>query len=227
MLPQPASSIQVFLIDDCPILLWGLEQLIERADKGIKVVGTSASSAEALRLMDKTVPDVIMLDIDLSGESAIDAIPQLIAKTKANILVFTGLREKSLHDRAVLAGARGVVAKQASVEIVLTAIQKIHEGQLWLDRAAAGRIFVEFSRKNAAATDPEWLAVSTLTDREREVVAVAALNAGAPAKTIADKLHVSEHTFRNHLTSIYSKLGVTNRLALFTFAQKHGLTNNE
>ena len=226
MLPPLASSIQIILIDDCPILLWGLEQLIERADKGIKVIGTCPSSAEAFRLMDKVTPDVILLDIDLGGENAIDAIPKLIAQSKASILVFTGLRDTSLQDKAVLAGARGVVEKRAPVEIVLTAIQKIYEGQLWLDHAAAGRIFVEFSRKNAAVVDPEWIAVSTLTNREREVIAVAALNAGAPAKTIAGKLHVSEHTFRNHLTSIYGKLGVRNRLALFAFAQKHGLTNN-
>ncbi|MGE0560098.1 MAG: response regulator transcription factor, partial [Burkholderiales bacterium] len=109
----------------------------------------------------------------------------------------------------------------------LTAISKVHDGQVWLDRAATGRIFVEFSRENAGqATDPERMKIATLTVREREIVAITAGNAGATAKTIARILFISEHTLRNHLTSIYNKLGVANRLELFAYAHKYGLTKN-
>lgn len=225
MLAQNSTPIRVFLIDDYRIVRWGLERLVEGA--GMKVVGGSSSCAAALKLLDQANPDVIVLDLDLSDESVIDAIPQLIAKSEAKILVFTALRDKSLHDRAVLAGARGVMGKETPVDIVLTAIQKVHEGELWLDRAAAGRIFVEFSRNTSAAhADPDRLKISALTAREREVIDVTGSNNGAAAKAIAEKLHISEHTLRNHLTSIYDKLGVTNRLALFDFAQKHGLLKN-
>ena len=106
-----------------------------------------------------------------------------------------------------------------------SAIAKVHAGQIWLDRAATSRIFVEFSRESAAqAADPERAKISTLTDRERAIVTIAANNAGANAKAMAEILHISEHTLRNHLTSIYDKLGVANRLELFAFSHKHGLT---
>ena len=225
MSAQNSAPIRVFLIDDHRSILWGLERLIESAKPRMQVVGSATNCAEALKLLDKAAPDVILLDIDLRNESGVDAMPELIAKSKAKILVLTGVRDKSLHDKAVLAGARGVVEKEASAETILVAIEKVHEGQLWLDRAATGRIFVEFSRKGAAqAPDPEQLKISALTDREREIIAVTAANAGATAHAIADMLHISEHTLRNHLTSVYDKLGVANRLELFAYAHQHGLT---
>ncbi len=220
-----AAPIRVFLIDDHRSILWGLERLIESAKPGMEVAGSATNCTEALKLLEEASPDVVLLDILLGNESGVDAIPQLIARSKAKILVLTGLRDKAVHDKAVLAGARGVVEKEASAETILTAIRKVHEGELWLDRAAASRIFVEFSRKAAGeAADPERVKISALTEREREIVAVTAAHAGATARTIAEKLHISEHTLHNHLTSIYNKLGVANRLELFAYAHKHGLT---
>lgn len=221
------SSIRVFMIDDHRSILWGLERLIESGQPAMKVVGTAENVSAALGMLDKVQPDVILLDIDLGTENGIDGIPKLTAKTNARILVLTGVRDRAAHDRAVLAGACGVVEKESPAETILTAISKVHDGQVWLDRAATGRIFVEFSRENAGqATDPERMKIATLTLREREIVAITAGNAGATAKTIARILFISEHTLRNHLTSIYNKLGVANRLELFAYAHKYGLTKN-
>lgn len=218
------APIRVFLIDDHRSILWGLERLIESGKPGMEVVGSATNCAEALKLIDETLPNVILLDIDLGGEDGVREIPKLIARSRAKILVLTGLRDESIHDEAVLAGASGVVEKEASAETILTAIEKVHEGQLWLNRIATGRIFVEFSRENAAqAVSPERAKIAALTDREREIVSVAASHAGANAKAIAEMLHISEHTLRNHLTSIYDKLDVANRLELFAYAHKHGL----
>lgn len=220
-----SAPIRVFLIDDHRSILWGLERLIESGKPVMEVVGSATNCAEALKLIDGTAPDVILLDIDLGGEDGVKEIPKLIARSRAKILVLTGLRDESIHDEAVLAGASGVVEKEASAETILTAIQKVHEGQLWLNRIATGRIFVEFSRESAAqAFDPDKAKIAGLTDREREIVSVAASYAGANAKAIAGMLHISEHTLRNHLTSIYDKLDVANRLELFAYAHKHGLT---
>ncbi|HSN40460.1 MAG TPA: response regulator transcription factor [Burkholderiales bacterium] len=224
MTAQRSGPIRVFLIDDHRSILWGLEKLIQSGKPAMEVVGSTTGYAEALPLLEKAAPDLILLDMDLGEASGLDAIPQLMARSPAKILVLTGLRDKSVHDQAVLAGARGVVEKEAPAETILMAIAKVHEGQLWLDRAATGRIFVEFSRQGAAqATDPERKKLSALTDREREIIAVIVAHAGATAKMIAEKLHISEHTLRNHLTSIYDKLNVANRLELFAYAQKHGL----
>jgi two-component system nitrate/nitrite response regulator NarL len=227
MAAQSTAPIRVFLIDDHRSILWGLERLIESGTSAMKVVGSVTNHAEALKLLTDAAPDVILLDIDLGKENGIDAIPKLIAAgAAAKVLVLTGLRDKAVHDKAVLAGAEGVVEKEAPAHTILMAIEKVHEGQLWVDRAAAGRIFVEFSRQGAAAQapNPEQQKIASLTDREREILAGVATNAGATARTIAERLHISEHTLRNHLTSIYDKLDVANRLELFAYAHKHGLT---
>ena len=225
MTVQNSPPIRVFLVDDHRSILWGLERLIDSGQPAMQLVGSAASCAEALKLIDSALPNVILLDIDLGKESGVDQIPVLLARSHAKILVLTGLRDESVHDKAVLAGARGVVHKEAPAETILSAIAKVHAGQLWLDRAATGRVFVEFSRESASqGADPERSKISALTERERAIVTIAANNAGANAKTIAEILHISEHTLRNHLTSIYDKLDVANRLELFAFAHKHGLT---
>jgi DNA-binding NarL/FixJ family response regulator len=220
-----SSAIRVFLIDDHRTILWGLEKLIESGRPAMRVVGSATSYGEALKMLDKASPDVILLDLDLGQESGLDAIPKLIAVSKARILILTGLRDESVHHSAVLAGARGVIEKEARAESILAAIAKVHEGEVWLDRAATGKLLVELSRKSASrnAVDPHQQKIATLTVREREIIALTAANAGATAKTIAEKLHISEHTLRNHLTSIYEKLGVANRLELFAFAYEHKL----
>jgi DNA-binding NarL/FixJ family response regulator len=175
-------------------------------------------------MIEEAAPDLILLDIGLGNENGVDEIPKLLARSKAKILVLTGISDESIHDKAVLAGASGVVGKEAPAETILAAIQKVHEGQLWLDRVATGRIFLEMSRENAAqSADPERVKISSLTEREREIVGIAATHAGANARAIAEMLFISEHTLRNHLTSIYDKLQVANRLELFAYAHKHGL----
>jgi two-component system nitrate/nitrite response regulator NarL len=217
--------IRVFLIDDHRTILWGLEKLIDGGERAMRVVGSATSYTSALTRLDAAAPDVILLDLDLGTESGLDAIPKLAAASKAKVLVLTGLRDESVHHNAVIAGARGVVSKEARAETILSAIEKVHEGQLWLDRAAAGKVLVALSRNHAGrdASDPERQRISALTVREREIIVLTASNAGATAKTIAAKLHISEHTLRNHLTSIYGKLGVANRLELFAYAHQQKL----
>ena len=218
------TEIRVFLIDDHRSILWGLERLIESSKSKMQVVGSAANYTEALRKLENASADVILLDIDLGGENGVDGIPKLMEKSNARILVLTGVRDKATLDSAVLAGACGVVSKESTAETILAAIAKVHEGQIWLDRTATGRIFVEFSREGAAqAANPERMKIGSLTEREMMVVAATTANAGATAKTIAATLHISEHTLRNHLTSIYDKLDVANRLELFAFVQKYGL----
>ena len=222
---QPTlKPIRVMLVDDHRSVLWGLEKLIESEKPKMKVVGKATSCAEAFNLIGEAHPDVILLDIDLGGENGLEAIPELIAKSKARVLVLTGLRDPSVQDSAVLAGARGVVEKEDTAETILKAIEKVHQGELWLDRITAGRIFVELSRSSAPqAIGPERQKISNLTARERQIVSEIASEAGTPIKTIADRLHISEHTLRNHLTSIYEKLGVVNRFELYAYANKHGI----
>lgn len=223
-MPSTPKPIRVLLVDDHRSILWGLERLIESEKPRMEIAGKATTVAEAVGLTESARPDVILLDLDLGAENGVDAIPELIAGSRAKVLVLTGIRSPSIHDDAVLAGARGVVGKEDAPENILKAIEKVHQGELWLDRAATGRIFVELSRKGGPEeADPEKQKIASLTARERQIVAAVAGEPGATASTIADRLHISEHTLRNHLTSIYDKLGVANRLELYVYASKHQL----
>ena len=100
----------------------------------------------------------------------------------------------------------------------------MHAGEVWLDRIATGKIMAELSRRQIGQFEekkPSWL--STLTEREKRIVASILENSANPAKTIAKKLHISESTLRNHLTSIYGKLGISNRFELISCAHKNDL----
>lgn len=212
------------LIDDHRSVLWGLEKLIESESPRMTVVGTATTSAEALTLLETISPDVIMIDLDLNGESGIDIIPNLLSKSTAVVLVLTGTRDLSLHDAAIIAGARGVVEKGDTADTILRAITMVHQGEIWIDRSATSRIFNQLTLKKAVKIeDPERLKIATLTRKERMTVAEIASDATASTKVIATRLFISDNTLRNHLTSIYAKLDLSNRLELFVYANLHDI----
>lgn len=225
MPPSADDLIRILLVDDHRSVLWGLEKLIEGEGPKMQVIGKATTSAEALKLLEDVQPDIILLDLDLGGENGSNAIQALIAKSSAKVLVLTGSRDIAVHDAAVLAGAMGVVEKGEPAETILKAIRKVFEGEIWLDRSATGRIFLELSRSKAAeAQNPEQKKIASLTPRERQIVAEIGSDAAAGSKVIAERLHISEHTLRNHIASIYEKLEVSSRLELFAYAGKHGIT---
>lgn len=215
------NPIQVHLVAQ-PLLCWGLERLVQTAHPRLEVVGMAASMADSLPLLERNAPHVVVLDLD--GDEPPDSLAQLQAHTHARLLALTGSDDAGMLDRAVLAGVRGVVRKREPPATLLKAIEKVHEGELWIDRGATSRIFMEMARQKAAErNDPEKSKIATLTMRERQTIVAVASDASAPGKVIAGRLCISEHTLRNHLTSIYSKLGLCNRLDLYAYASKHSL----
>ena len=224
MIDTTIKTIRVLLIDDHRSVLWGLERLIESQKPKMEVVGKFTSFAEASPQLAKLAPDVILLDLDLGGEKGIDVIPLLAPITSAKILILTGSRNTALHDQCVIAGAKGVLQKEESADTILSAIERVYEGQLWMDQARMGRIILELSRKKSnTENDPERKKIASLTPRERNIVVAVTTRAGATGSDVAKELHVSESTLRNHLSSIYAKLELTNRLELWDYAHQHGL----
>lgn len=228
MIAPSSSPIRVFVIQGYPILLLGLERLFDGHNPEIQLVGNATDAAQALELLGAVAPDLILLDIDDENQSAVEAIPKLIEKSHAKILVLTGITDEAVHDMAIISGASGILQKKVPPPTILLAIEKVHENQLWLNKAATRRIFLELSRMSAAKTrDPDQEKIATLTDREREIVGVVASKPGASAKVVAQALHISEHTLRNHLTSVYSKLEVSNRVELYAYALRTGLSKGQ
>ena len=225
MASEDSASIRVFLIDGQRCVLWGLERLIETQQPAMRLAGSAQSCAEAFDRIGKAAPDLIVLDADSDHEDSLSAIAELKARSRAKILVWTGSRRESLHDDAVMAGADGVVRKESPAETMLSAINKVHSGELWLDRATMGRIFGELSKlRSQPEGGADQAKIAKLTARERQIVAFAADHPGMNGKALAQMLNVSEHTLRNHLTSIYEKLDVSGRVGMHAFVQKHRST---
>lgn len=220
---SPPPPIQVMLVDDHKTMLWGLERLIGE-DPRMKVVATAINREQAIARALECTPDIIVLDIDLNGVCSLDFLPLLLKNGITRALAFTGTRDQVLLDRAIVCGARGILSKEADSEVLLRAIQKIHQGELWIEHAMISRVFGQITRlRSAIAPDPESEKQAQLTSRERKVIHAVMAGCGAPNKALAEQLFISEHTLRNHLVSIYRKLGVKNRLELYVYAIKHPL----
>lgn len=213
---------RVMIVDDHPTLVWGLEQLIASQSPRMQVVATAHSADEALNQAPSCRPDVVLLDLDLNGRrSGLDILPALSSQQGCQVLVLTGQRKTEILDQAVQLGARGVLSKDASAETVIKAIDKVCGGEVWLDRASLARMLNGL--RQGTAQNPEQARQATLTQREKKIIQIILAGHGAGNKILATRLFISEHTLRNHLSSIYHKLGVSNRLELYVYATRHRL----
>jgi len=211
-----ARPIRTLLVTDFPVTGWGLARLIESQRK-LVYGGMATTRTEAMTALTAAKPDVVLIDID--GELGPDMIRDMLSQSSAKVLALTGSRDSVIHDRTVLAGATGVMGKTAPVEVLPWAIERIHAGEVWIDRRSMGRIFRELAHKNDRQEDEK---LAKLTRKERAVADSVLQYPSAANREIAMQLHVSENTLRNHLTSIYSKLGLCNRMQLYAF-----LSNND
>lgn len=212
------SPIGVFLVDDHQCVLWGLERLVAGEAPRMRVAGKADCRDKALAGIRAASPHVVLLDLDLGGASSLDFLPELLSQTEAHVLVLTGARDAALHERAVALGARGVVRKDEPGDVLIKAIESVHRGDLWLDRATVARVLNNMTRPKP---EPQTRFIEPLTAKERQIVAAIVAQRGAKGDVIADGLHMSGHTLRNHLTTIYRKLDVKNRLELVMFAMEN------
>jgi DNA-binding NarL/FixJ family response regulator len=186
---------------------------------GFRVVGDFGTRATALAHANHDPPQIILLDVSHEGELWVDAISPLLtaAGPQARLLLVTALTDPDIHRQAVQNGARGIVGKDRSPDTLFKAIQKVHEGELWIER----RIVAEFVANATAGAGGHRARIESLTRRERDVVRLVA--EGLKNKQIAERLAVADVTVRHHLTSIFAKLEVADRLSLLVFAFKNGL----
>ena len=224
---QSEQAIRVMLVDDHKTLLWGLSRLIESAAPRMQLVETASTAEEMVSKAADAGPDVILLDLDLGGHDACEDLPHLQRQTSAQVLVLTGTHCEETHQAAILHGARGVVCKDEAAEVILHAIEKVHAGEVWINRALMGRVLGALAGAGEAPKrDPEAEKIASLTPRERQTVAAMVRSRGAKSYAIAAELGISEHTLRNHLSVIYEKLQVRNRVELFAYATEHGIGNS-
>lgn len=216
--PKP---IRIVLVDDHKVVRGGLRLLLE-SNSQLKVVGEAGNRADALSLIESERPDIILLDMDLKGESGLDVLQNLPPDFEGRVLILTGLVDAEIHRKCVRLGARGLVQKELAPEVLVKAIKKVHEGEIWFDRNMMSSVLSDvLSQKERKDGDPERLKITTLTAREHQVIAL--VSEGLKNKQIAERLFISDTTVRHHLTSIFSKLDISDRLELVIYAYRHEL----
>jgi DNA-binding NarL/FixJ family response regulator len=221
MVETTERPIRVFLVDDHRSTLWGLERLIGATER-MNLIGSATSVTELLSSQASREADVIVVDLDLGGTDSTESFAELLNQRDAKVLVLTGARDLDAHRRAVLAGARGVVRKEEPVDVLLRAIERVHAGDVWVNRTLIGDIMsmLTGNKPKAGADDSR---IASLTPKELEVIAAVVRHKGAKSLVVAEDLGISEHTLRNHLTAIYHKLEVHGRLELYVYAKEHGI----
>ena len=222
---MPGAPIRILLVTAHRLLLWGLERLVDGERPRMQVAGVATSLDDAGERIAAIAPDVVVLDLALAGPHPGPAVANLVDRFPAKVLALAAATDPRGHDEAVMAGASGVILASEPYDTLLRAIDRAQVGELWLDRAATGRLFMKLSR--AASQPPAERRkpgrIGTLTRRERMIVTEMARDAALSIRAVAARLGISDRTLRNHLTAIYDKLGVSGRLELWDYAHRNNL----
>jgi len=221
-----ARPIRVLLADDHGVMLWGLRQLIASASPSMVIAGTATACSELMAHPALAQTDVVLLDLGLRDANALDCLPALVNEAGLKVVVLTGELNPAKHRDAVMRGARGIVLKSDPTENILRAIERVHAGEVWLDGSMMSTLLggiTGAAPKRSSLADEIARRHHSLTAKEKEVVQAMVQHRGAKSLIVAEALHMSEHTLRNHLTVIYSKLGVQGKLNLYAYAIEQGL----
>lgn len=215
------SPVKVLVVDDNACMVWALRRLVDSQAPAMTVVDAVSKRCDVLRSVRQHQPDVVLLEITLEGQSGIDLITLVNEACSSKIIIFTGVRDPAVHDRAILSGAHGLVLKSEPVDVVLRAIKAVHAGELWLKRNVTAKIVGIMAAAYHHSLSP--VSNSVFTPSEIRVISAAVKYRGAPNKVVANLLHMSPNTFRNHLSTIYAKLGIHRRLDLVLYGIQHRL----
>jgi DNA-binding NarL/FixJ family response regulator len=211
-------TLRILIVDDHEVVRLGLRALLER-HPNFTVVDEAATAREALQKALMHRPDVVVMDIRLPGRSGIEACQDIVVKLPdTKVIMLTSYAEDELLFDAITAGACGYVLKQIGTDDLIRAIETVGRGEALLDPAVTQRVF---ERVREAARQETAAAFADLTEQELRVLAQVA--EGKTNREIAVVLYLGEGTVRNYVSSILSKLGLTNRAEAAAYAVQHNL----
>jgi DNA-binding NarL/FixJ family response regulator len=209
------TPLRVLIVDDHPIFRDGLRTALH--DDTIELVGEAANGTEAIELATDIAPDVILMDLQMPGQSGIDATRAITsAQPSIAVLILTMTDDTEAVFAAIRAGARGYLLKGADRQELLRAVHGIASGEAIFGPGIAEQLLGAFATEHSPSPP-----LPVLTDRERDVIAL--LADGYTNTAIAGKLFVSPKTVRNHVSNILTKLQVTDRHEAARLAREAGL----
>lgn len=214
-------TLRLLLVDDHEVVRLGMKVLLDR-HQDFTVVAEADSEEDAIEQALLHKPDIVLMDIRLSGGSGIEAchkIKNALPDTK--VIMLTSFAEDELLFSAIRAGASGYVLKQVGGGDLIRALEATARGESMLDPSLTQRVFVEVRR---SIQKEEAIAFTDLTGQEKQVLALIA--DGKTNREIATELYLSEGTVRNYVSSILSKLNVSNRAEAAAYAIKHHLQDH-
>jgi DNA-binding NarL/FixJ family response regulator len=214
------GPIRIVIADDHPIFRDGLRRLLA-VEPDFEVVGEASDGRQALQCVRAQHPDVLLLDLAMPGVGGLETLRELRADTEAvRAVVLTASIDREDALEAVRLGARGIVLKAAATPLLYKCIRAVVAGEYWIGHERVQDLVASL-RGFGDARSGERPPAATLTRRELQV-ALAVLD-GASNREIAQKLGLGEQTVKNHLSSIFDKLGVSSRLELALYAVHHRL----
>jgi two-component system, NarL family, nitrate/nitrite response regulator NarL len=214
------QRIRILVADDNPVFRYGLRMLFQ-AEADLQIVGEAADGAEAEKLAAGLSPDILLIDLATQRAFGAQALRQIAQAHPAmrTILLLTAAADRQQIIDALQLGVRGVVMKNASPNTFIKSIRMVMAGEYWIPR---GNIADLVRVLHGASPDPrQKLKTLNLTPRELEIVLAVA--GGYTNRDIAQRFSISEDTVKHHLTSIFDKWGVANRLELAVQAIGRGL----
>ncbi len=212
------TNLRLLLVDDHEVVRLGMRALLER-HANFTVVGEASTEEEALQQAVELEPDIVLMDIRLAGGSGIEACQQIKDHVpNAQVIMLTSFAEDELLFAAIRAGATGYLLKQIGAGDLIRAIEMAARGESMLDPSLTQRVFFEVRR---SIQKEEAAAFQDLTSQERQVLLLIAQ--GKTNREIATELFLSEGTVRNYVSSILSKLNVSNRAEAAAYAIQHHL----
>jgi DNA-binding NarL/FixJ family response regulator len=202
--------IRLLIVDDHAIVRQGLEQLFATTSD-IEVIGTAADGQQAVDFAKDQKPDVILMDLGMPTLDGVGATRQIVDQLPlVRVVVLTSYGDESRILDALNAGAHGYLLKHSDPDDVIEGVRVAYAGDAPLD-PRAGRVLIEQRRRGRKEVE--------LTPREREVLGLVGL--GLANKQIARRLEITERTVKAHLTSVFQRIGVTDRVQAALWARQH------
>jgi two-component system nitrate/nitrite response regulator NarL len=218
---SPSNPIRILIADDHPLFRDGLRRLLQ-AEPGFEVVGEASDGEGLAELAQATQPDIILLDLSMPRRDGMEVLRELsAARCRARTLLLTAAINKPQIVQALRLGAYGVIMKESTTQKLFESIHCVMAGQYWVGRESVSDLVDAL--RSVSPPEPGGRARDFgLTTREREIVTLVV--AGYSNPDIAQRCAISEQTVKHHISNIFDKLGVSNRLELALFAVNHRLT---